>query len=220
MPENSPKTVALIPARGGSKRIPKKNLLQFAGKPLLAWSVEAAVDSRVFDAVIIDSDDRKIISIAEDYGAQSFYKRPKHLSNDDAPTWGVIKHLLENIPTVEIVMLLQPTSPLRTSHHIIECMQKFHSSSLNSIVSVSKKDCSRDLVYFMSQHGHLSKVRCSPRDTKVYLNGAIYLFKTKWFLDCNKFVSCDTVGFIMPDKQSIDIDTYDDWQQALELKHD
>ena len=213
-----PKTIAIIPARSGSKRLPGKNIRNFDGKPLLAWSVEAAVKSQVFDSVIIDSDDEEIIAIAESYGAKSLYKRPLRLSMDATPTSSVVSYLLSHVPSAETIMLLQPTSPLRTAQHLLACMEQFDAFSMTSIVSVSRRDWNRPLSYFMSKSGKLFKKRTSKCDLRVYLNGAIYLFKADWFSVQQKFVTCGTCGFLMPDNSSVDIDTLDDWKNALRLK--
>lgn len=213
-----PKTIAIIPARSGSKRLPGKNIRNFDGKPLLAWSVEAAVKSQLFDSVIIDSDDEEIIAIAESYGAKSLYKRPLRLSMDATPTSSVVTYLLSHVPSAETIMLLQPTSPLRTAQHLLACMEQFDTFSMTSIVSVSRRDWNRPLFYFMSKSGKLFKKRTSKSDVRVYLNGAIYLFKADWFSVKQKFVTRGTCGFLMPDNFSIDIDTLDDWKNALRLK--
>jgi len=114
--------LAIIPARGGSKRLPRKNLLDLCGKPLIAWSIEAALKSKYISKVIVSSDEEEILNIAKEYKAD-FIKRPDELASDTATTFDALKHTLENVEKYDYVVLLQPTSPLRDEKHIDEAIE-------------------------------------------------------------------------------------------------
>jgi CMP-N,N'-diacetyllegionaminic acid synthase len=132
--------VAVIPARGGSKGIPRKNLVQLNGRPLIAHTIEAALGSLCVDRVLVSTDDSEIAELAKVLGAESPFLRPAALADDTAPMLGVLQHTLdwlqEQGESVEALVLLQPTSPLRTNHHISECVSLFRSTSASSVVSI------------------------------------------------------------------------------------
>ena len=109
--------LAIIPARGGSKRLPRKNVLNLAGKPLIAWSIEAGLKSNYIDKLIVSSDDDEILEISKKYGAQTI-KRPNELASDTATTFVALKHTIDNIEKCDYIILLQATSPLRNEKHI------------------------------------------------------------------------------------------------------
>ncbi|CAE6880905.1 Cytidylyltransferase [Vibrio sp. B1FIG11] len=113
------KVLAFIPARGGSKRLPRKNILPIAGKPLIGWSIDAAKGSEYIDDIFISTDDQEIADVAAGLGIPAPELRPEHLASDTASTANVLTYTLEKFGTdFDIVILLQPTSPLRTSQHI------------------------------------------------------------------------------------------------------
>jgi CMP-N,N'-diacetyllegionaminic acid synthase len=114
--------LAIIPARGGSKRLPNKNILNLAGKPLIEWSIDAALKSKYIDKVVVSSDDENILKIAKD--KCDIIKRPKELATDTASSIDVIKHVLDNLEKkYDYIVLLQPTSPLRNEKHIDEAIE-------------------------------------------------------------------------------------------------
>ena len=131
--------LAIIPARGGSKRLPRKNVLNLNGKPLLAWSIEAGLNSKYIDEVVVTSDDTEILSIAKYYGAL-LINRPPELSNDTATTFDAIKHTIENVKKYDYVILLQPTSPYRSRKHIDEAIELLESKNASAVVSVCEMD--------------------------------------------------------------------------------
>ena len=115
--------LAVIPARGGSKRLPNKNILDLAEKPLIAWSIEAGLNSKYIDTVVVSSDSDDILDISKKFGAD-IIKRPDELASDTATSFDAIKHTIENtIETFDYVILLQPTSPLRNNSHIDEAFE-------------------------------------------------------------------------------------------------
>lgn len=135
------KILAIIPARGGSKGIPKKNIHPLGNKPLIAYTCEAAKKSKLIDRVIISTDSKEINDVAVEYGAESPFLRPDYLSEDNTPAFPVIEYTIQKLKekegyTPDAVLLLQPTSPFRTEKHIDEAIQKFMDSSLDTLVSV------------------------------------------------------------------------------------
>ena len=132
--------VAIIPARGGSKGIPGKNLLTVAGKPLIAWSIEHALNSSKIDSVWVTSDSAEILSVAEAYGANAI-RRPASISGDEATSEEAWIHALKKIQItseVDLVVCIQPTSPIRGSHDLDEAIDKFFVEKLDSLLSVTK----------------------------------------------------------------------------------
>lgn len=113
-----PTFLAVIPARGGSKGIPRKNIREIAGKPLIAWSIEEAKKSKYITKLILSSDDKEIIDVAKQYGCEAPFVRPKALAADETPGVDPILHAIEQCPGYDYVVVLQPTSPLRTVENI------------------------------------------------------------------------------------------------------
>ncbi len=134
------KTIAIIPARGGSKGIPRKNLTVLAGRPLIAYAIDAARKAHGVDRVIVSTDDEEITTVAKTWGAEVPFLRPPELANDEAPMLGVVRHALDwyekNEGSLDALVLLQPTSPLRTAHHIDEAIKLFFANGTTSVVSV------------------------------------------------------------------------------------
>ena len=212
-------TIALIPARGGSKGIPRKNIKLFNSKPLIYWSIKAAFESEFIDRVVVSTEDEEIAEIAKSYSAEVPFLRPKELSLDDSSGIAPVIHALEELPNVKDLLLLQPTSPLRTAVHIDEIFkirEKFNSDSAVSI-SLSK----RPIIYKLNKEFQLKifseNIKPLPRQklSDFYnLNGALYLSTRESILLNKSFVSDSTIGYIMPEEFSIDIDTQLDWEFA------
>jgi len=121
---NNKTILTIIPARGGSKGVKRKNVRNLAGKPLIAWTIEAAKNSKYLDRVVLSSEDKEIIKIAKEYGCEVPFVRSKELAKDDTPGIDVVLHALNMIrERYNYVVLLQPTSPLRTECHIDECIE-------------------------------------------------------------------------------------------------
>jgi len=222
--------VGIIPARAGSKGIPRKNIKKIAGKPLIAWTIEAAMESRAIDRVIVSTDDEKILQIANEWGAEVPFIRPKKFATDTTTTFAVVKHAMEwlkkteNI-SFEYVMLLQPTSPLRTKEDICEAVHLMQKNNAFSVVSVSeafnhpylikKINESGILEDFINNHPEFSQRQQLP---KVFtLNGAIYLLKWEVLNKRQSFTPEGTLAYIMPQERSIDIDTPWDFFIAEQL---
>ncbi|ELV2779730.1 acylneuraminate cytidylyltransferase family protein, partial [Enterobacter cloacae] len=142
--------IALIPARGGSKRLPDKNIKLLNGKPLIAWTIIAARESGLFDDIIVSTDSENIASLAKKFGANVPFIRPQNLSDDTATTAEVVRHAVDFIQqaekvSIDIICLLQPTSPLRTATHIKEAFNLYKEKKAKSVISVCKVEHSLQL---------------------------------------------------------------------------
>jgi CMP-N,N'-diacetyllegionaminic acid synthase len=221
MKNKNSKVLAIITARGGSKGLPRKNVLQVNGKPLIAWSIESALQSKVISQVVLSSDDSEIIDTARAWGCPAFLRRPDHLATDTANSVDVVLHALQELPEFDYVILLQPTSPLRTSTDIDEAFNLLQNSKSPSCVSLCESEQSPYLMFHLQEKMKLRTLLQQPflchrrQDLpKVYvLNGAIYIAKIEWFLNKKKFIAEDTIGFIMNQFNSLDIDTAEDFER-------
>lgn len=212
--------LAIIPARGGSKRLPRKNILDLAGKPLIAWSIEAGLDSQYIDKVIVTSDDTEILNIAQQFGSDAI-KRPDALASDTATSFDAIKHTIENIDKYDYVVLLQPTSPLRTAEHIDEAIELLERKKANAVVSVCEMEhsplWSNTLPGDDSMKGFLKDKVLNKRsqDLEAYyrLNGAIYICNTNKLLEEESFFLKENIfAYKMDRESSVDIDEKIDFQ--------
>ena len=211
------KTVlAIIPARGGSKGLPRKNIREVNGKPLLAWTIEAAQKSRFIDRLILSSDDQEIITIAQKWGCEIPFVRPHALATDQATGAEVILHAMKTInKKYDYIVLLQPTSPLRSGEDIDTCIEMCQSQKASSCVSVTEAKKSPFWMYFLDKDKILHPVlnmadlptRRQDLPAAFALNGAVYVAEWDWFLKSKQFVSSQTVAYIMPQERSLDIDT-------------
>ena len=220
--------LALIPARGGSKGIPRKNIRSFCGKPLLQWSIEAALSSSSVDQVVVSTDDPEIAQVALASGAEVPFLRPPELSSDSAPGIAAVLHALDQLPYVTDVLLLQPTSPLRTVHDIESIVALRNKALCESVVSLTPCAKHPAWMYNLASDQRLDPFLqeqappCRQQLSMVYvLNGALYLASRSFLETEQAFISPDTVGYVMPPERSVDIDTPLDWQWAeflMELK--
>ena len=215
------KTFALIPARGGSKGIPRKNVLPIAGKPLMAWTIEAALRSRLLDAVVVSTEDAEIAEVAQRAGAQVPFMRPRELAQDDTPGIDPVFHALAQLPGFDAVLLLQPTSPLRQTADIDDCLRMARQASLASIVSVSEPDTHPCWTYRLTADGTLAPlidgaaaIRRQDLPPVYAVNGALYFANAAWLQKSRRLVNAETRAFIMPRERSVDIDTPLDWRFA------
>lgn len=214
---SQPEVIAIIPARGGSKGLSRKNLRLLAGKPLIAHSILAALECSQISRCIVSTEDPEIRHVSMEYGAE-VVDRPAELATDLALSADVVRHVLEALSETshqpEYFVLLQPTSPLRTSHHIQQCLQAFLASSAACTVSVTEaehhpyKDFILDNGFLQPLFGmeYLSQPR--QRLPAVYRpNGAIYAMKSQTFLERNSFFVEFALPYIMGSEGSIDIDS-------------
>jgi len=214
--------LAIIPARGGSKRLPQKNILDLNGKPLIAWSIEAGLDSKYIDKVVVSSDNNKILDISQKFGADVVV-RPETLASDTATTFDAIKHTIKSLEQYDYIVLLQPTSPLRNSKHIEEAIELLEKKDANSVVSVCEMEhsplWSNTLDVSLSMKGFLRDEVLNKRsqDLEKYyrLNGAIYICKTDRLLENGSFFLKENIfAYIMDREVSIDIDERIDFDIA------
>lgn len=218
--------LAVIPARGGSKGVPHKNIRDLDGKPLIAYTIEAAIKSKVFDKIVVSTDSSEIAEIAQRYGAEVPFIRPKDLSGDFSSSDDVVLHAIDYFKRkgkeFEYVCKLQPTSPLRNETHIMEAYQLLKDSNSNFVVSVCECEHSplwtgtldekKSLNRFINEY---VKGACRQKLPKYYrLNGAIYMGKTEAFEDNKSFFGKNGTAFIMNQEESIDIDNYFDFEIA------
>jgi len=214
--------LGLIPARGGSKGLPRKNIINLAGKPLIAWTIEEAKKSKYIDKLILSSEDDEIIRIAKEYGCEVPFKRPVELARDNTPAIEPVLHAIKKLSNYNYVVLLQPTSPLRTVEDIDGCIEKCIYNKVNACVSVAEPDKSPYWMYSLDDKDQMvplldteEKFTYRQEIPKAYvLNGAIYIAKTIYLLKNKTFVSEDTIAFIMPKERSIDIDSGLDYKLA------
>ncbi len=218
--------LAVIPARGGSKRLPNKNILPLAGKPLIEWTIEAAKNSKYIDQIVISSDKNEILDIAKRYETISII-RPEALAKDEAKTVGVVLHVIESISEKhDFIILLQPTSPLRTSQNIDEAIELLFSKNADAVISVCETDY--PILWCNTLQEDLSMNKFIPEDIKdkrsqdlpkyYRLNGAIYIVKTeKLKNEKTFFISGNIYAYIMDRKNSVDIDEEIDLKVATAL---
>lgn len=212
--------LALIPARGGSKGLPGKNVLPVDGRPLLAWTVDAAHRSAYVDRVVLSSDDETIMAAARACGCEVPFRRPSTLATDTATTIDVVMHALDALPGYDVIVLLQPTSPLRSALDVDAACERLAASGAPACVSVSLVEQSPYWMYRLSEaRALLPIVEAPPGGTRrqdlppVYaLNGAIYVADIAWLRQSGTFVTRETVAHVMPAARSIDIDTMADFE--------
>ena len=220
--------LAIIPARGGSKRLPRKNILDLCGKPLISWSIEAALKSKYISKVVVSSDDEEILNISSNFGAD-IIKRPYELANDTATTFDAIKHTIDNSENYDYIVLLQPTSPLRNEKHIDEAIELLEEKQADEIVSVCEMEHSPLWSNILPEDGNMRGflreeiLNKRSQDLEKYyrLNGAIYICKTDKLLENKSFFLKDNIfAYIMDRKSSIDIDEEIDFlfaERVIEL---
>ncbi len=213
------KVFALLPARGGSKGILQKNIAPLLDQPLIAYSIQAAQASGVIDDIYVSSDDDQILSVAHYYKAERL-KRDPHLARDDSPTDPVIAEFIHRVKPAakDIIVLLQPTSPLRTGEHIREALAEFNDfptcHSLISVYEISNKFMKAyvgggEFLHPLAGE-HTSYTRRQDLPSLYMPNGAIYIFKVEDFLREEKIPRTHIIPYLMSDDDSLDIDTPDD----------
>ena len=221
MRATSLKVLGLIPARGGSKGIPRKNIKLIAGKPLIVWSIEAALRSTLLDAVVVSTDDPEIAEVARRAGAQVPFMRPSEIAQDQTPGVAPVLHALDRLPQYDSALLLQPTSPLRTTEDIDECLRLVKLHNTPSVVSVNEANTHPYWTYRLSKFQTLEPmvdtIRFERRQDlpKVFaLNGALYFADANWLRLSGGFVGAATRAYVMPRVRSVDLDTHLDWKFA------
>ncbi len=219
------KRLAIIPARSGSKGLPDKNIRPLCGKPLLAYTVEAALESGLFDRVLVSTDSPRYAAIADEYGAGVCMRRPE-LADDRATTYQLLKDLFTNRwIQADTFALLQPTSPLRRSTHIRQAVTLFEEARahFDFLVSVKPAKLPPDLVRPVEEDNSLKHFDGDYTDYRrqeaAYYspNGAIYLADTAAYLEQKHFFGKRAMAYRMAPEASVDIDTLLDFQMATFL---
>lgn len=225
---NNKSFVAIIPARGGSKGIPKKNIINIGGKPLIQYTIEAAKNSKFIDNIIVSTDDIEIANISENCGVKIPYLRPQHLANDDTKTLDVVLYeidkMKENEDVFDYVILLQPTSPLRNEIHIDEAIKFLIESNGNSLVSICETNENPVFVRTINENNKIDKLLKDVNSTirrqelkKYYkVNGAIYINSLS-DIGNNTSFNDNEIGYIMDKHTSIEIDEFDDLERLDKL---
>ena len=219
------KVLAVIPARGGSKGIPNKNIAPLRGKPLIHWTIEAAQGSQYIDRLILSSDDPVICESVEGTGCEVPFIRPAALATDDAKTIDVVVDAVDRLPGFDLVVVLQPTSPLRTSSDIDDCLELLVARCAPSVVSVAPVEEHPFLIYAIESGDHLRPFVSVPPDTSLRrqdlppayaLNGAVYAADIEWLRTAGSFIATGAVGYVMTQLKSVDIDHQGDLERAAE----
>lgn len=223
----NPKVLGIIPARGASKSIPRKNIAPLAGKPLIAWTIETALSANALDRVIVSTEDEEIAETALRYGAEVPFKRPLELAGDETPGIEPIIHAvswlqLNDDYNPDYVMVLQPTSPLRSKEDIVEAITLRRVKSAEAVVSVFKAPYHPYWMKVIDENGCLKDFidldqEYSSRQflPPVYaLNGAIYLIKREILMERKTLFPPGAIGYEMPVERSVDIDEPWDFQVA------
>lgn len=222
----SVRVIALIPARRGSKGVPRKNTRVIGGRPLVEWTIEAALHSHTVSAVVVTSDDPEILEIAQRMGVDLTIDRPVELASDDALMIDVIDHALSCVePAVsedDVVVLLQPTSPLRMSTHIDEAVRVMFSREADAVVGICEVEHSpllmNELPEDLSMKGFLRPevIRANRQALPVHyrVNGAVYVGGVAYVLENRGFIGDATMAYVMPQRSSVDIDSEYDMEIA------
>jgi N-acylneuraminate cytidylyltransferase len=203
--------LAVITARGGSKRLPRKNMRELGGKPLILWTVEAAKKSRYIDRLILSSDDNETISACRAAGCEVPFVRPASLAQDSTPGVDPVLHALEAVEPHDYVVLLQPTSPLRSAADIDAAIELCIGKGASSCVSVTACEKNPYWTQTVDSSGRLrpllKREETGEKSQYYVLNGAVYVAKCDWLKKSRVFAGEDTVAYVMPGERSVDIDT-------------
>ena len=213
--------LGLITARGGSKGIERKNVRSIAGKPLIAWTVEAALRSERLADLVVSTEDQEIADAARDAGARVPFMRPADLAADTTPGIDPVLHAIEMLPGYDAVLLLQPTSPLRAAEDIDGLLALADRTEAPSIVSVCAAEEQPAWMYRLADGGRMepllpeaSAARRQDLPPVYTLNGALYFATLPWLAEHRSFIGPGTLGYPMPAERSIDIDGPLDWRIA------
>jgi CMP-N,N'-diacetyllegionaminic acid synthase len=215
--------LAVIPARGGSKGVTRKNIKLLAGRPMLAWTIQAALASQYLDRVVLSSEDQEIIDTARELGCEVPFRRPVELATDETPGIEPVLHALAQLPGHDLVVLLQPTSPLRRASDIDGCLEKLVATGAPACISVRE---ATDHPYWCYQQGASERLlpfvnfppntfnRRQDLPRAFAVNGAVYVARVPWLLASHSFLTEETVGHEMPPECSLDLDTPEDFAIA------
>lgn len=216
--------IAIIPARGGSKGLPEKNVRNLNGKPLIAYTIEAALKSKYITRLILSTDDVEIAKIAKQYGAEVPFMRPSHLATDTAKSIDAYKYTYERLEKEENIeisefVVLQPTSPFRTAKHIDEAIDLYKNKKADSVIGYCQEHHPIIWHKYITEAGKIESIfegtiknRQEEKPT-FFPNGAIYIFRRK-IIEQGLYYTDNSFAYIMDRKDSIDIDSIDDFEYA------
>lgn len=213
------RALAIIPARSGSKGLPDKNIIDLNGKPLMFYTIHAAIESNCFEEIMVSTDCKRYAEIAKKYGAKVPFFRSKTTSGDTSSSWDVVREVLKNYEqigrTFDYIALLQPTSPLRMAEDIIRVFEMLKSEEIRSIVSVTEVDHPVQWCFTMPENHSMKTMANSPynytrrQELEKYYheNGAIYVVDAKKIeIPQYNFYDDQCYGYVMPRERSVDID--------------
>ena len=210
------KIFAVITARGGSKGLPRKNITEVSGRPMIAWTIDAANRSRFIDRTVLSSDDDAIIAAAKSLGCEAPFVRPDEFAADASPSSDALIHALEQIPeTYDYLVLLQPTSPLRIAEDIDGAIEKCHVAGAPACVTGCEPTKSPYWMFHLGDGETMTPVIESEGPTtrrqdlpKVFApNGAVFLAQIPWYREHLTFYGPGTVAYMMPPERSVDVDS-------------
>ena len=220
--------LSIIPARGGSKGLPRKNIIDLAGKPLIAWTIEASISSKYITKTIVSSDDDEILEVSKKYGSE-IVRRPDNLASDTATSESGVEHVIDYLKSIgeefDLIILLQPTSPLRTFSDINRAFEIVFDSDATALISVTEIDNKFLKSFKENSNGFLKSVSNNEypfmrrQDLPItYIgNGAIYIIMMDEFMKKLSFLTDRTAPYIMDVAKSLDIDTFSDVQKASDI---
>lgn len=218
------KVIAIVPARGGSKGIPKKNIKMLIDKPLIAWTISEAKKAKYIDRLIVSTDNEEIADISRQWGAEVPFLRPAELAKDETPGIEPILHALEKFPDYEYVIVLQPTTPLRQVKDIDAAIELCVTNKSKFCVSVTESKIVPEWMFNINENGNLNALidddipyqRQKAKKTYM-LNGAIYIGKREELFKTRSFITPETIAYVMPQERSVDIDDMSDfkWTEFL-----
>ncbi len=220
---NNRKILAVIPARGGSKGIPHKNIIDLSGKPLISYTIEAAIGSRYIDYVMVSTDDEEIARVSLEHGAEVPFMRPAELASDTAGTEGVMIHAINSLKEkgefFSDLILLQPTEPLRTTQDIDKAIEIYNDNECRSLVSVNEVDDNPILIRTIEDNKLMPLLNvsgtCRRQDMPKYyrVNGCIYINAIEEIDETTSF-NDNEIPFVMEKSHSVDIDELSDLAMA------
>ena len=220
------KILAIIPARGGSKRIPRKNIKLLNGKPLISYAISATKKSKYIDRIIVSTDDKKIARVAKKCGAEVPFMRPAELASDTASALPVIQHAVQYFEDEkkfkpDLIVIIQPTSPLVIAEDIDGTIEKIVTTGTNSCFSASKISQRPEWMYLLNNKKPMlflnkSSLKARSQDLPELgiINGAVYVMTHNTIMKRNKIIDENTSIYLMPRERTVDIDELFDFQLA------
>jgi CMP-N,N'-diacetyllegionaminic acid synthase len=219
------RVLSIIPARGGSKGLSRKNIVNLAGKPLIVWTIEASLGSKYITKTVVSSDDKEILDISVEYGAE-IIRRPDYLAGDTTTSESVVSHAIDYLQSTgeefDIVVLLQPTSPLRNYKDIDNAFEAMFDADATAVISTCEFDNKILKTFIKKSNGFLRGIsndkypfmRRQDLPSTFMPNGAIYIINHKSFREENSLMTSKTLSYVMPKDRSVDIDCNNDLAKA------